>query len=139
MKKNDVGYKKPPKASQWKPGQSGNPSGKSKSQPPKLLLTEMAAQLYEPVPIRDNGKVRMMPFSKAFTKSFYRDLAVAPFKEKLLALEKLEKWGVLSAREILHADNDHEPPLLSENDRRLLDILRKDVGIEDDGPTSPGW
>jgi len=42
---DDVGYCKPPKASQWKPGQSGNPAGKKKGDKSfKKLFLKMAAK-----------------------------------------------------------------------------------------------
>ncbi|MGR3717138.1 MAG: DUF5681 domain-containing protein [Thermohalobaculum sp.] len=47
---NEVGYAKPPKDAQWKPGQSGNPSGRPKGR--SDLLQEAAAILSEPVTAR---------------------------------------------------------------------------------------
>ncbi len=44
---DDIGYGKPPKDAQWKPGQSGNPSGRPKGR--SDLLQEAAAILSEPV------------------------------------------------------------------------------------------
>lgn len=39
---NEVGYKKPPKASQFKPGQSGNPKGRPKK---KKMTDEEALKI----------------------------------------------------------------------------------------------
>ena len=47
---DEVGYAKPPKDAQWKPGQSGNPSGRPKGR--SDLLQEAAAILSEPVTAR---------------------------------------------------------------------------------------
>ena len=47
---DEVGYAKPPKDAQWKPGQSGNPSGRQKGRGD--LLQEAAAILSEPVTAR---------------------------------------------------------------------------------------
>ena len=47
---NEVGYAKPPKDAQWKPGQSGNPSGRPKGR--SDVLQEAAAILSEPVTAR---------------------------------------------------------------------------------------
>ncbi len=47
---DEVGYAKPPKDAQWKPGQSGNPSGRPKGRGD--LLQEAAAILSEPVTAR---------------------------------------------------------------------------------------
>ena len=44
---DEIGYAKPPKDAQWKPGQSGNPSGRPKGR--SDLLQEAAAILSEPV------------------------------------------------------------------------------------------
>lgn len=35
---DEVGYCKPPKKSQWKPKQSGNPKGRPKRSPPKISV-----------------------------------------------------------------------------------------------------
>lgn len=43
----EVGYGKPPKGSQWKPGQSGNPKGRRKNR--NDFLREAAEILSEPV------------------------------------------------------------------------------------------
>ena len=43
----DIGFGRPPKASQWKKGQSGNPKGRPKTR--SDILSEAAAILSEPV------------------------------------------------------------------------------------------
>lgn len=140
VKKNsEVGYKKPPKSSQWKPGQSGNPAGKSKKPPPKLLVEEMAEQLYQPVSLTIDGKTEEVPLSRALVMSLYRDLMKAPLELKLKGMNMLREWGVLNLRDFSTGDDQYEFPQLTENDRRLLDIIRNDVGLEDDGPTGAGW
>lgn len=45
QKAKKVGYKNPPKANQWKAGQSGNPSGKKKTtNKPSEALNEISCQ-----------------------------------------------------------------------------------------------
>ena len=51
----EVGYKKPPKASQFKPGVSGNPKGRPKKS--KNLNTLLNNELDEVVSIREHGRV----------------------------------------------------------------------------------
>ena len=54
----EVGYKKPPKHSQFKKGQSGNPSGRKKKIVPKSLYEAFAMQLNETKSIKtENGAV----------------------------------------------------------------------------------
>lgn len=50
----EVGYGKPPKHSEFKPGVSGNPKGRVKGQ--KGLKTDLAAALDAPQTIKVNGK-----------------------------------------------------------------------------------
>jgi hypothetical protein len=60
--KNDykVGYKKPPKATQFKKGQSGNPAGSKKAERIDDLRIVTEAILDEPVVVREGGRVRRM-------------------------------------------------------------------------------
>ncbi len=64
---NEVGYGKPPKERQFKPGQSGNLKGRPKSK--KSGLTDISGLLNEPVKVKAGGKVREMgPFEAGFRK-----------------------------------------------------------------------
>ncbi len=97
MKDNEVGYGKPPKGHQWKPGQSGNPSGKKKAgKPPRPLLHDLAEQLSELVPVTMGGKKQQVPLSHVMAMGLVRDAMKAPFKERLQLLQHLDKLGVLA-------------------------------------------
>lgn len=52
-----VGYRRPPKRTQWKKGQSGNP-GKVRSKSPKKLWQIIESVLATEVAISENGKQR---------------------------------------------------------------------------------
>ena len=58
-KNNDIGYGKPPRSSQWKPGQSGNPGGRPKASCD--LFSGAAAILTQPVRVKSrNGRVNFV-------------------------------------------------------------------------------
>lgn len=62
----DVGFGKPPKASQWQKGQSGNPKGRPKTR--SDMLNDAAAILSEPVTARtpDGRKVSLEGYEAAY-------------------------------------------------------------------------
>ncbi len=63
----EVGYGKPPKKHQFKPGRSGNIGGRQKSK--KSGLTDISKLLNEPVKVKAGGKVREMgPFEASLRK-----------------------------------------------------------------------
>ena len=62
----EVGYGRPPVASQFKPGQSGNPRGRKKGV--KNVATIFNDALYKPVKIRTAGRVRMLPKIEAIVE-----------------------------------------------------------------------
>jgi hypothetical protein len=50
----DVGYRKPPKSGQFKPGESGNPRGRKKREP--TITDRLQKELGRKVPITEHGK-----------------------------------------------------------------------------------
>ena len=62
-----VGYKRPPKSSQFKPGQSGNPRGRKKNVP--NFKTDLTAELRQLIVVRENGRERRITKQQAFIKA----------------------------------------------------------------------
>ena len=67
----EVGYKRPPKNTRWKKGQSGNRRGRTKGQ--LNLKTELLLELSETVSIREDGKPKKVSKLRAFLKGLTRD------------------------------------------------------------------
>ena len=63
----EVGYGKPPKSGQFKPGQSGNPNGRPKGA--KNFKTVLEDELLSKVPIKEHGKVRKVQKQEAMVKA----------------------------------------------------------------------
>src|SRR5215469_12477968 len=63
----DVGYRRPPKATQFKPGRSGNPKGRPKGSP--NLATDLAAELGQQITVREGGQARRVSKQRALIKS----------------------------------------------------------------------
>ena len=90
----DVGYRKPPKASQFKPGESGNPGGRRKGSPNAGTLLNKIA--FKKVTITENGQTRQVTkFEVALTQLVNKAAA-----GDLRALRELLYWRkLLSAEE----------------------------------------
>jgi hypothetical protein len=58
-----VGYGKPPKHTRFKPGQSGNPSGRPKGS--RSLGAELNTVLARKIPVRENGQTKHMTILQA--------------------------------------------------------------------------
>ena len=52
----EVGYRKPPKHSQFRPGQSGNPKGRRRGL--RNLVTDVKSTLGTPVRVKEGGRTR---------------------------------------------------------------------------------
>lgn len=60
--KEPVGYCRPPRATSWKPGQSGNPAGRRKKVREVKALGEMAMEhLAQPIALKIGGKTHEVP------------------------------------------------------------------------------
>lgn len=62
-----TGYKRPPVASRWTKGQSGNPTGRKKGTP--NLKTDLEAELAEFIQINEGGSPRRITKQRALLKS----------------------------------------------------------------------
>ena len=62
-----VGYRRPPKATRFKAGQSGNPKGRPRGSP--NLATDLSAELGEQITIREGGQARQVSKQRALIKS----------------------------------------------------------------------
>jgi len=67
MGREKVGYGRPPKANQFKPGKSGNPKGRPKGS--LNLVNDLAAELSELITVREDGRTRRISKQQALIKS----------------------------------------------------------------------
>ena len=70
---NDVGYRRPPKHSQFKPGQSGNPRGRKPGA--KTATQVLAGILGQKVKVTENGKRRSISMLEVATKQLVNKAA----------------------------------------------------------------
>jgi hypothetical protein len=63
----EVGYRKPPKTTRFKGGQSGNPKGRPKGS--TNLATDLSAELNEQITVREGGQARRVTKQRALIKS----------------------------------------------------------------------
>jgi len=81
---NDVGYGKPPKSGQFRPGQSGNPSGKKKGKGLAHYLHEAGEE--EKIFLQDGKKVSMT-LNEALSKKVYADAVKGKYQAIKIALD----------------------------------------------------
>ena len=84
------GYGNPPKASQFKPGQSGNPRGRPKEKKDLTLHGAIQKGMQEPVTLTVGGKRRTMSRVELIMTQLMNKAAIGDLKaiETLIKLEK---------------------------------------------------
>lgn len=103
---DDVGYRRPPKARQFKPGQSGNPSGRPKAAP--SLKRELMEELAQYVKTSD-GKTSKLTTARVIAKKLV-NAAMDGDTAAIRAVFALESTGI-----------DAKQSRDEEFDRELLD------------------
>ncbi|MCR6732645.1 MAG: DUF5681 domain-containing protein [Afipia sp.] len=83
----DVGYGKPPKANQFKPGKSGNPKGRPKGA--KSEATMLVELLNRKIEIRQNGKVRKITILEGILHKLAEDSLKGNTKSAAFVLNRL--------------------------------------------------
>lgn len=124
----DVGYGKPPKASRFKPGQSGNPSGRRKR--PKSVRDQLDDILKRKVEVTKNGLIKRVSMQELMLTTLVNKAA----KGDLSALKT-----VLDLKES-HEDTDREtidPGLLGPEGQSIIEnFANQFLDGRDEVPTS---
>lgn len=112
-----VGYRKPPKRSQFKPGESGNPKGRVKGQ--RNLKSDLTSLLNKPVTIREGGELRRVSRQEAILLSLFEKAVRGDVKASSQMLAILLR---LEAQE----PPEQAPAPVTDNDRAIVtDFLRR--------------
>jgi hypothetical protein len=104
-----VGYGRPPKASQYKPGQSGNPKGRPKgSRSIGAVLREVIEQK---IAVTENGKTRRLPALEVMLRRLANDAMRNDPRALKLLLSLVDRYaespeGQTSLDEVLGEDKE---------------------------------
>ena len=124
----EVGYGRPPKATQFKKGQSGNPRGRPRAQ--KSVGSMLEEVFFRKIPITENGKRREVTMVEAIL----RQLANGAVKGDMRHIDRVLKLlpYVQEAREAALAANGHGSHADPEADIAVLEALAEMFGSDPD-------
>jgi len=112
QKDRALGYGRPPKSTQFKPGKSGNPRGRPRGS--GNLANDLAAELGELITVREGGHYRRVSKQRALVKSLLAKALQGDVRATTAVL-------ALYARIISESPDDDSTPIL---DDELLIIRR---------------
>ena len=100
MSEEKIGFGNPPRATQFKPGQSGNPAGR----PPKTKkAADVVGILNEPVQVRAGGAVRRMTGFEVSLRALARKaLKDSDVQAAIDFLRICEKYGLIAVAVATH-------------------------------------
>jgi len=113
-----VGYRMPPKEHQFKPGQSGNPKGRSKGS--KNLKTDLMEELQEQILIREGATEKRVSKQRAMIKSLMAKAAKGDVRAVSLMLN-------IMLRLLEVADDSDEAMPLTVEERAVIETLEARV------------
>jgi hypothetical protein len=114
---NDVGYGKPPRANQFKPGQSGNPKGRPKGA--KSEATILHELLQQKIDLNHRGKTRKITILEAMLRRIAEDSLKGNTRSAAFLLNRLRE---MTANEPYETD-------LSEDEKIVLETYLKDFQL----------
>ena len=123
-RKYDVGYGKPPKHTQFKSGQSGNPRGRPKGT--HNFNTDLEAELREGLTVTEAGRTKVISKQQAIIKSTTAKALKGDTKAAAIL------FGLI-ARLIEQANGARSDDPLDDTDHMILDLYRSRPG----GKTDP--
>ncbi len=115
---NQIGYKKPPKSTQFKKGWSGNPKGRPKGA--RNFRTVLQETLDHPVTLREGGSIR---------KVSSREAAMIQLRSKALKGDQraLERLLALAERHDFDQAADEAESQLSQDDQQIIERFKERI------------
>ena len=108
---SEVGYRRPPKSSQFKKGTSGNPSGRPKR--PSDFDSELMRELNARIVINENGKRKVIKKSEASAKQLVNKAVSGNFREQRLLASLRREIAVKAVEQQLMLENQRDIESLS--------------------------
>ena len=125
MGRDKVGYGRPPKANQFKPGKSGNPKGRPKGS--LNLVNDLAAELSEQITVREDGRTRRISKQRALIKSLLAKGIQGDVRAAAAVLALYARVNTDGADDGSTSIDDAEMAILRRFAPRLLkSLIRKD-------------
>ena len=120
----EIGYGKPPKRTQFKQGQSGNPKGRSKGV--KNLATDLREEMSEKIKIREGDVVKKISKQRAIIKA----LQVKALKGDTRAIATIFD---LHMKLLAHQEQRESARINSDEDETIIQqFLNRNKGKDDE-------
>jgi len=118
------GYKRPPKATQFRHGRSGNPKGRPKGA--RSLKTDLANLMEKRVRIREDGEQRHVTGQELMLLKLFEKAAAGDIKAATQIFGMLMKFDTAET-------SQKEPEIVTANDRVIVaDFLRRNTSNAED-------
>ena len=121
----DIGYRKPPKHTQFQPGRSGNPKGRRKGM--RNLMTDVKRTLKVPVKIKERGRSRNVSTQEG-TLMLLREMALSGDPR---AIDRLLDFA---HRFNNQPSEDAASPSLSASDQAILEAYIAEITWQANDP-----
>lgn len=121
-----VGYRRPPKATQFKAGESGNPKGRRKgSRPVGAVLQDIIQQK---VSVTEGDKTRRIPALEVIIRRLANDAMRSDPRAIKLLLSLVDRYGDSPATKVELRD------MLAEDEAILTEYLKEPTGFTPNPP-----
>jgi hypothetical protein len=111
---SDVGYKRPPRHTRYRPGQSGNPRGRPKGT--RNLATDLGEEIAERIPIREGERRLRVSKQRAMLKALVAKALKGDTRAASIVLQLVERIVTPEITRAGPADDD-----LSEDEDAILE------------------